>query len=54
MKAEQCFDLNDSNDDDDSLFFKRSATRQSSSMQRCHSHVEFDIQGAGKMVIVLV
>ncbi len=54
MKAEQCFDLSNSDDDDDTLYFKRSATRQSSSMQRCHRQVEFDIQGTGKMVIALV
>ncbi len=54
MKAEQWFDLNNSDDDDDTLFFKRSATRQSSSMQRCHGQVEFDVQGAGKMVMALV
>ncbi|PBK85907.1 hypothetical protein ARMGADRAFT_1086943 [Armillaria gallica] len=55
MKGEQCFDLNDSdNDDDDSLFFKQSATGQSSSMQRCREQVEVDFHGAGKMVIALV
>ncbi|KAK0226854.1 hypothetical protein EDD85DRAFT_1027347 [Armillaria nabsnona] len=53
MKAEQCFDLNDS-DNDDSLFFKPSPSRQSSSMQRCHEQVEVDVQGAGKMVMALV
>ncbi|PBK80363.1 hypothetical protein ARMGADRAFT_1020928 [Armillaria gallica] len=54
MKAEQCFDLNDSGDDDDSLFFKPSPTRHSSSMHRCQEQVDVDIQGAGKMVMALV
>ncbi|KAK0432946.1 hypothetical protein EV421DRAFT_1451365 [Armillaria borealis] len=49
MKAEECFDLNAS--DDDSLFFKPSPSRQSSSIQRCH---EVGVQGAGKMVMALV
>ncbi len=53
MKAEQRFDFNDS-DDDDSPFFKLSATRQSSSMQRCREQVEVDIHGAGKMVMAQV
>ncbi len=55
MKAKQCSDFNDSDDNDNgSLFFKPSATRQSSSIQRCHEHVEVDGHGAGKMVLVLV
>ncbi len=57
MNTEQCFDLNDSDDDDDdedSLFFKRNATRQSSTIQRCHGQVEVDVQGAGKMLVALV
>ncbi len=53
MNVEQCFDLNNS-DDDDSLFFKPSPSRHSSLMQHCHEHVEIDIQGAGKLVMVLV
>ncbi|PBK62036.1 hypothetical protein ARMSODRAFT_981024 [Armillaria solidipes] len=54
MKAEQCFDLNESDDDDDSLFFKPCPSRQSISMQRCHEQVEVEVQGAGKMVMTLV
>ncbi len=54
MKAEQCSNLNDSDDDDDSLFFKPTPSRQSTSMQRCHEQVEVDVQGAGKMVMALV
>ncbi|PBK85918.1 hypothetical protein ARMGADRAFT_1035914 [Armillaria gallica] len=40
--------------DDDSLFYKPSPSRQSSSMQRCHEQVEVEAHGAGKMVMVLV
>ncbi|PBK79687.1 hypothetical protein ARMGADRAFT_1172281 [Armillaria gallica] len=55
VKAKQCFDLNDSDDDnDDSLFYKPSPSRQSSSMQRCHEQVEVEVRGAGKMVMALV
>ncbi len=53
MKAGECFDLNDS-DDDDFLFFKPSPSRQSSSIQHCHEQVEVNVQGAGKMVMTLV
>ncbi len=40
MKAEQCFDLNESDDDDNSLLFKPSPMKESSSMQCCHEQVE--------------
>ncbi|KAK0226843.1 hypothetical protein EDD85DRAFT_958618 [Armillaria nabsnona] len=53
MKAEECFDLNDS-DDDDFLFFKPSPSRQSSSIQHYHQQVEVNVQGTGKMVVALV
>ncbi|KAK0226803.1 hypothetical protein EDD85DRAFT_976034 [Armillaria nabsnona] len=45
MKAAQCFDLNESDDDDDSLFFKPSPMKESSSMQRCHEQVEVNFKG---------
>ncbi|SJL17972.1 uncharacterized protein ARMOST_21543 [Armillaria ostoyae] len=54
MKAEQCFDLNESDDDDDSLFFKPSPRNESSSLRSCREQVEVDVQGAGKMVMTLV
>ncbi|SJL18877.1 uncharacterized protein ARMOST_22479 [Armillaria ostoyae] len=53
MRGEQCFDLNNS-DDDDSLFFKPSQSRQSNSIQRYQEQVEVEVHGAGKMVMVLV
>ncbi|PBK62041.1 hypothetical protein ARMSODRAFT_1062107 [Armillaria solidipes] len=52
MRGEQCFDLNDS-DDEDSLFFKPSPSSHSSSIQRCHEQVELEVEGAGKMVMAL-
>ncbi|KAK0477161.1 hypothetical protein EDD18DRAFT_1337998 [Armillaria luteobubalina] len=53
MKREEVFDLNDS-DDDDSLFYKPSLRKDSSSMQGCHEQVEVNVRGAGKMVMALV
>ncbi|KAK0209929.1 hypothetical protein IW262DRAFT_499427 [Armillaria fumosa] len=53
MKREECFNLDDS-DDDDSLFYKPNTRRESSSVQGCHEGVEVDVRGAGKMVIALV
>ncbi|KAK0471468.1 hypothetical protein IW261DRAFT_1597272 [Armillaria novae-zelandiae] len=50
MKREECFDLNDS-DDDDSLFYKPTLRKESSSIQGCHEHVEVNVRGAGKMVM---
>ncbi len=47
MKREECFDLNDS-DDDDSLFYKPSASGGSTSMPGCHEQVDVDVQGAGR------
>ncbi len=54
MKAEQRFDFNDSDDDDDSPFFKLSATRQRSSMQRCHEQANVGVHGAVKIVMARV
>ncbi|SJL18879.1 uncharacterized protein ARMOST_22481 [Armillaria ostoyae] len=54
MKAEQCFDLNESDDDDDSLLFKPCPSRQSSFIQQCHEQVEVEVEGARKMVMALV
>ncbi|PBK79405.1 hypothetical protein ARMGADRAFT_136119 [Armillaria gallica] len=53
MKAEECFDLNDS-DNDGFLSFKASPSRQSSSIQHFYQQVEVNVQGAGKMVMALV
>ncbi|KAK0190186.1 hypothetical protein F5146DRAFT_1002356 [Armillaria mellea] len=49
MKREECFDLDDS--DDDSLFYRPSPSGERSSIQRCHEQVEVQVQGAGKMII---
>ncbi|KAK0226813.1 hypothetical protein EDD85DRAFT_164431 [Armillaria nabsnona] len=51
MQAEQCFD---SDDDDDSLFFKLCPRRETSSIQCCQEQVDIDVQGARKIVMVLV
>ncbi|KAK0471458.1 hypothetical protein IW261DRAFT_894432 [Armillaria novae-zelandiae] len=53
MKREECFDLNDS-DDDDSLFYKPTLRKESSSIQAYHEQVEVDVRGAGKVVMALV
>ncbi|KAK0482927.1 hypothetical protein EDD18DRAFT_1112444 [Armillaria luteobubalina] len=53
MKREECFDLNDS-DDDDSLFYKPSLRKDSSSMQGCQEQIEVDVRGAGTVVMALV
>ncbi len=53
MKGKEYFDINDS-DDNDSLFYKPSLRKESSSIQGCQEQVEVDVQGAGKMVMALV
>ncbi len=48
MKREHCFDLNESDDDDDCLFFKPSLRVESSPIQSCHKQVvwlTFEVQG---------
>ncbi|KAK0485524.1 hypothetical protein EDD18DRAFT_698746 [Armillaria luteobubalina] len=52
MKREECFDLNDS--DDDSLFYKPSLQKDSRSMQGCQEQIEVDVRGAGTVVMALV
>ncbi|KAK0432962.1 hypothetical protein EV421DRAFT_1741952 [Armillaria borealis] len=53
-RREQYFFLNDSEDDKNDLFFKPSARKESISLQNCHEQVQVDVQGPGKMVMVLV
>ena len=51
-REEQCFDFNDR--DDNESFFRPSRSKESCSLQRYQEQVEVDIQGAGKIVMVLM